>query len=104
MRSVRVTGGFSGEVEVRLTDSKGQDLSLADFKIGLVPVDGGIPEATSPTWQAVTEVEYPEQGQAVLTMRPTATHPLGRFWPHVLVIDSGRDPELIRADDYVELT
>lgn len=104
MRSVRLTGGFSGDVEVRLTDSRGQDLSLSVYKIGLVPLAENVPAATDPLWQAPASSIYPEAGVAVLTMRPTTGQALGKFWPHVLVIDSGRDPELIPADDYVELT
>lgn len=103
MRRIRVTGGFSGEVEVELTDEKGQDMSAVLFKMGLVPLEEAIPAASSETWQTVTEKAFPAPGKAVLTRRPTDTHPLGKFWPHILV-NSGNGWELVKADDYVELT
>lgn len=103
-RSIRVTGGFSGEVELTLTDRKGLDLSAADFKIGLVPVDADAPDEDSPTWQNPASEGFPRLGQVALTMRPTSAHALGLFRPAALVYDSGRPPELIVSDDYVELT
>lgn len=104
MRRIRVTGGFSGEVEIRLTDSRVQDLELSEFKVGLIPLDAEIPAANASVWKTPAAEDYPMDGEAVLTIRPTVADGLGKFWPHVLVIDSGRDPELVRADDYVELT
>lgn len=104
MRTVRVTGGFSGDVEVTLSDRKGQDMSLSTYKMALLPVRGDAPNAESSTWQAPDGTEYPQAGQVILTMRPTDTHALGKLWPAVLIFDSGRPPELIWADDYVELT
>lgn len=104
MRSIQVTGGFSGDVEVRLTDRKGQNLALSTYKMALLPVKGEAPAVNSTVWQAPAEDEYPKDGLAILTMRPTEAHPLGRLWPAVLIFDSGRPPELVWADDYVELT
>lgn len=104
MRSVHVSGGFGGEVEVELTDSKGQSLQPAAYKVGLIPVDGPIPAADSDEWRTPTSKTFPKAGQAVLTLQTDSSFPLGTFWPYVQISDSGRAPELVRADDYVELT